>query len=400
MTLHLNLISEEEWKQSRDTPWKQRMEKSKQQAELARQQGAERITKLEKERSKGRHKIFCKIANPAAAAAMDAKIARLKSEAVAAAKQMVGRGQDRWRRIVDHEAKWINSHWVSHLQTIVVPLKKNYNGHFFYDRVKHTPHKCNVWPCRSVKRELSVSETSPIFQLFSLHSNTFTHVHTDDVKFQQLEYWKSSSIDDNIVDTIKQFNLNKYEVGPNEDVEYNNYILFSLQSTEEHFDKRLFVDVIKWSKNNKRTIVLKLHPYTDANSYIFTLLKKLKEANLLEYIKVASHLYNINTLIDQCDKVWMFNSGVALNAILRGKPTATFMNSEYNPMSLRCSSPEQADLITYPSEDLLYRYLSWFYHRYTINIGADTAVDRFTQLFDHYYRDQKSLESYMNMNWK
>jgi len=38
MTLHLNLISEEEWKQSRDTPWKQRMEKSKQQAELAKQQ--------------------------------------------------------------------------------------------------------------------------------------------------------------------------------------------------------------------------------------------------------------------------------------------------------------------------------------------------------------------------
>jgi hypothetical protein len=61
MTLHLNLISEEEWKQSRNTPH------------------AERITKLEKERSKGRHKIFCKIANP-----------RLKSEAVAGlAKSMV-----------------------------------------------------------------------------------------------------------------------------------------------------------------------------------------------------------------------------------------------------------------------------------------------------------------------
>ena len=176
MTLHLNLISEEEWKQSRDTPWKQRMEKSKQQAELARQQGAERITKLEKERSKGRHKIFCKIANPAAAAAMDAKIARLKSEAVAGLAKSMVLPKTQMSESETLEAKWANSHWVSHLQTIVVPLKKNYNGHFFYDRVKHTPHKCNVWPCRSVKRELSVSETSPIFQLFSLHSNTFTHV--------------------------------------------------------------------------------------------------------------------------------------------------------------------------------------------------------------------------------
>lgn len=302
--------------------------------------------------------------------------------------------EDEWKAVRSNgmqKTKWVNSHWITKLKLSVAPLRYSYDGLFIYNRVKHAPIK---------HRYIQTAETSPVFQLFCLHSNTFIPDYYNRPEFQYLPYWKSSSIDDNIINIFNSFELNKYSAGPKEELDFDNYILFALQSKSDQFDKQLFIDIIKWCNDNKRRIVLKLHPYTDPTNYIFPVLKDLKNQNMLNYVKIVTHEYNIDRLIEQSDKVWTFNSGVALNAILKGRPVATFWNSDYNPICARCYSPEGADRITYPDDVSLYRYLSWFYHRYTIDIGSDNVLDRFTELFDHFYRDQLTLELYMNMDWR
>jgi capsule polysaccharide modification protein KpsS len=230
--------------------------------------------------------------------------------------------------------------------------------------------------------------------------HVYSNSLTDQINHQELNYWKNSSIDNSILDCFKALELNKYVSGQNVTIDFDSYILLPLQSLDYQFDLKIFVDIVRWSKDNKRLIVLKLHPFTEVTNYIFPILKKLKSARLLDYVKVVTHEYNIDALIEKADKVWTFNSGVALTSIIKGKPTSVFWNCVYSPLCKRCYSPEEADANPYPDDDILYRYLSWFYHRSTIDIGADTASDRFTELFDHFYRDQKSLELYMNIDWK
>jgi hypothetical protein len=283
--------------------------------------------------------------------------------------------------------KWFNARWVEKLNTLVKPLANPYEGVLFYNSSRII--KTNV-------RSLTLRESSPVFQLMHLYSNSFT----DQTNYQELNYWKKSSIDNSIIERFKALDLNKYTPGQNKDIDFDSYVLVPLQSLDYQFDLKTFVDIIKWSKENKRLIVLKLHPFTEPTNYIFPILKKLKYSGLLEYVKVVTHRYNIDTLIEKSDKVWMFNSGVALNSIIRGKPTSVFWNCVYSPLCKRCYSPEEADANPYPNDDTVYKYLSWFYHRFTIDIGADTATDRFIELFNHFYRDQKSLELYMNIDWK
>jgi capsule polysaccharide modification protein KpsS len=302
--------------------------------------------------------------------------------------------EDEWKAIRSsgiQKTKWVNSHWITKLRKVVAQFKNDYDGLFLYTRVEHFPINA---------RYIQTAETSPVFQLFCLHSNTFIPSFYNRPEYEYLPYWKSSSVDDNIVNTFRSFDLNKYSVGSKHELEFDGYILFALQSKIDQFDKELFVKIIEWCNDNKKLVVLKLHPYTTPDNYIFPILRELKSQQKLGYVKIVTHEYNIDTLIDQSDKVWTFNSGVTLNSILRGKPVSTFWNCDYNPLCTRCYTPEQANLTQYPNDDLLYRYLSWFYHRYTIDIGFDIAKDRFTQLFDHFYRDNKSLESYMSMDWK
>jgi hypothetical protein len=298
--------------------------------------------------------------------------------------------EDEWKQARAksiHKEKWPASHWISTLGNIITTLRDQYSGRFEY-RADNHGSMC--------KNTLCVSETSPVFQLFCIHSDSFTN----QADFQNLTYWKHSSIDSNIFTIFNSYNLNKYETGSIHELDFDNFILFPLQSLQPNFDITTFTDIIKWSNNNKKRMLLKLHPFTEPNNYIFDILISMKNAGWLKHVKIVTHRYNINYLIDRSSSVWLFNSGVALNAIIRGKPVATFRKSRYNPLCTMVKSPEEADKVCYPNDDLLYQYLSWFYHRYTIDIGADSAISRFTELFDYYYKYNNSLESYMSKNWK
>lgn len=298
-----------------------------------------------------------------------------------------------WEQLrVTQPKKWIHSKWVTQSNNTLAKHKTLYDGNVYYDSSTRVT---------TDKNTLVFHDNTPIFYLFKVFSHSFLPSAT----FNDLPYWKKSSIDDSIVNRFKANSLNKYEGGNQLYFPNHSYTLFALQSLPPPYITRyeyidIIVRAIKWSSDNRKFVVFKAHPFMGKDHLFFKIYLKMKERGLTLYTSVIGDVHDIDQLIDSSDRVWTFNSGVALTAILRKKPVATFSNSDYNPLCARCYTIEEAAAIKYPSEDLIYRYLSWYYHKFTIDISSCDVNVRLQRLFDHFYKDSKSLESYIAMDWK
>jgi hypothetical protein len=283
--------------------------------------------------------------------------------------------------------------YVNHIETldsIIQGLSSKYNGNFVYSAFF-------LYNSQFVKsRFLTLEENSPIFQLFKTFSSDFTI----NASFRKLDYWKNSSIDENILEVFNSFNLNKYPKGAKK-LEYDDYILFALQDTQNiNFNLKTLVSIVDWSFKNKKKIVFKLHPESKTDTKIHEIFKLLTDKYPVRYYKVVNNSYDIQNLIDNANAVWSFNSGVSLNSLLKGKSTVSFMNSDLNPVCRFCKTPEEAFSVKPTNEEELMRFLSWYYHRFTIDITSKNANDRIKELFDLFYNEKKSLKHILNMDWK
>ena len=276
---------------------------------------------------------------------------------------------------------------IDSLHRIISEISLNYpNGEFVFNHD-------DMDLIKDKRLALGIKDTSPIPFLFKLYSSTFNAKGNNFVDF-----WKKSSIDNSIIEKFKKHSHHKYKSNDDFMNIDEPYILFVIQDYPS-FDFKLFIKLLKWSTENKRKIVFKTHPLTHKDftfKKYWSILEVLKLTSFCEMIDNA----DLDDLIDKSQKVWSFNSGVSLAAVLRGKPVATFSNCDYNPVAVLCSTPEQADSIKLPDEENILRFLSWFYHRFTIDMTNENAKERFTELFDLFYKEGKPLEHILNLDWK
>ena len=268
----------------------------------------------------------------------------------------------------------------------IYSLASRYTGVLcYYKYVKSKPHNSS-----SI---LEYSESSPFARLFKVSPNGYYLYN-----YENIDLWKKAQVDTDILSKYL-YHTNKYKqpatlYEPN----ISDYILFTLQANatfaKHSFNIRGLFDIVKWANNNKQHILFKLHPFTPENSHIHNTWRILQEHGYItQYTVLIGKEYNLDSLIDGSKAVWTFSSGSGFQAILKGKPVAHFFkDTDYQPIATFATSPEEASSSKVCDTDKLYQYLSWYYHKLTIDVTADNFIDRLDRRFHDVYKKGKTLD--------
>ena len=81
---------------------------------------------------------------------------------------------------------------------------------------------------------------------------------------------------------------------------------------------------------------------------------------------------NVNTdsLIPNANRVYSADSAVSLNAMLAGKPTATFHPMDLSEVVPMITEPEELDNVEPVPLSVQNQFLSWYYHKLVIDIDS------------------------------
>jgi hypothetical protein len=228
---------------------------------------------------------------------------------------------------------------------------------------------------------IEYTENTPIPHLFRMSPKRYF------LNTYQPKLWQNHDVNSTI---RSQFaSANKY--APRTEVyEFNQpYIMFALQSInfrQYYMPTRLFIELIHWAETNQRYVLFKAHPFTTPDNKIFAYWKMLQKNGVItKYAVLVDAKFNTDTLIDNAEMVWTYSSGVGLQAVLQGKPVASFTDqTDYADMYTICKSPAEAALAKVnPDVD---RFLSWYYEKLIIDVSRDDLADQITN------RIQKCVE--------
>ena len=248
--------------------------------------------------------------------------------------------------------------------------------------------------------------------------------------------WKNQTIDPNIINKYLSFKNNRYEQ-PNKTIELpEHYNLFALQLTSRKFgaydlplgkmeiekddpryspngtffgelglkgieltehdvmprDEWATRDAIRHAKETKTYTIFKAHPVASSPN-TKTWDNFIKEGILNEYcIFVDGHECNVDYLIDHADLVYSSDSAVSFSAMLKGKPTATYYNTDMSEIIPTIkTSDELVDIKTIPEEDVK-RFLSWYYHKLCFDIEQDDYEDKIERMVVRFKNGERTKE--------
>jgi hypothetical protein len=177
-----------------------------------------------------------------------------------------------------------------------------------------------------------------------------------------LHQWKECDIDH---DVTKIFGT-KYSQGSRIIDLPDKYNLFLLQDNiGPEYDHML--DAMKYAEEQKVYTVFKQHPLTEIcihNS---------------DYIIFADANCNLDHLLDNADKVFSSWSSVSLNAMLKGKPCATYDTMAFSEIVPKIDSAYQLEDIEPVNQDDLSRFLSWFTHKLCIDVSKEGFEEKIEQ---------------------
>lgn len=169
-----------------------------------------------------------------------------------------------------------------------------------------------------------------------------------------------------LMNTTKYENKNK---GTIEKHIPKNFILVACQverDTVMKFKKISTVDMIKRASEVGEQmglpVVVKRHPYGKRDAKMETIVRKNKNIFFTES--------NIRDLIERSSAVFVINSGVGFESLIRMKPVFTFGKSDYNQVTFDDYSTDQiVEQMSKPiDEDMIYRYFyQWWSNIIDIN---------------------------------
>lgn len=224
-------------------------------------------------------------------------------------------------------------------------------------------------------RYMMYAEGTPIFHFFKfVPKDYFIYTHEPD------DLWKKHAIDENILSFFSANGLNKYE-SPNESFSIHyEYILVPLQY---HYDQLEMIRMITdWARENKKHVIFKKHPFVNDRGKDFIGYFKNNFHN--DYV-VLTTAGNTNDLVRNCKMVWTDDSGVGLNALIQKKPVSYFKKTydfTYGPIAKYCKTPEEAHNNPGTDDEDLLRYLSWYYHRFIVDMKSPEAEDKIVERLD------------------
>lgn len=275
-----------------------------------------------------------------------------------------------------------NSQLIQKMNDAIYALKDKYTGCVvYYKHVKTNPHNS-----RSI---IEYSESSPFARMFKVSPSGYYLYN-----FLQDDLWRRHPIDDGVE---KHFvgNTNKYTQPSNiYNIEHGDYVLFCLQaniSTLNHpFNIRGMFDILKWSKETKTPVYFKAHPYMNEDSHLIKMWNKLNEAGYVTDItRMIGKEYQLDHLIDNSSAVWSFSSGAGFQAILKNKPVVHFYeNTDYSAIALYAKTPEEAITAKPVSDEDKLRFLSWYYHKLTLDVTAPNFLERLDERFDQVFNHE------------
>ncbi len=280
-----------------------------------------------------------------------------------------------------HGVETKNASLIHSMNEAIESLRSKYTGAVvYYKHVKTNPHNS-----RSI---IEYTESSPFARMFKVSPSGY-YIYN----FEQNDLWKRHSIDEQILNRFST-DTNKYTQPESlYEIQHEDYVLFCLQANASRlnhpFNIRGMYDILKWSKDTKTPVYFKMHPHMNEDSHLIKMWSKLDQHGLVtDLTRMVDKSYQLDHLIDNSKAVWTFSSGAGFQAILKNKPVAHFYeNTDYSAISLYAKTPEEAITAKPVSDEDKLRFLSWYYHKLTLDVTAlnflERLDERFDQVFNH-----------------
>jgi hypothetical protein len=177
-----------------------------------------------------------------------------------------------------------------------------------------------------------------------------------------LNQWKTSDIDPNITDHFGS----KYIPASNKIQLPDQYNLFLMQdSIGAEYDH--LMDAINYANDRKVYTIFKQHPLTQIT---------IPES---KYAIFADANCNLDHLLDNAERVFSSWSSVSVNAMIRGKPVASYDTTAFSEILPMINTAYELEDVQPVDQTDLKRFLSWYAHELCIDVTYSNFEERIEQ---------------------
>jgi hypothetical protein len=198
--------------------------------------------------------------------------------------------------------------------------------------------------------------------------------------------YKQVAPDENLFNNLGQAYIKGYGTKYNHNHVKNNlpdnYILFAHQGLDKvtYYTKMLGIDLLKqvsqWALDNKKHVVIRLHPTADE---IYTNQLDILKNN---YISFDFNSYIVD-LVRKCSQLWTISSACGMEAILMRKPVTIFGKTDYHPVVNNADNIDLAYKDSFSAEDYI-QFMTWYSRNLCVNIHHESAEDRiYKRMYDY-----------------
>jgi len=190
--------------------------------------------------------------------------------------------------------------------------------------------------------------------------------------------WKWHDIDSNILDQYKndkKWDTDLEDVKAKELNEFtsngNEFDLFPMQFFDS-VDMPETSDALRCALKKNRTTLFVLHPTTHEDNEKFAKIwDHLTELLIVPPSAKLVYGRDTNSIIKHSRVVYSANSAVSFNAMLEGKPAATYRITPWSEvLPLIDSAMHDLEKIKPVPEEDLKRFLSWYYNKFTLDLHS------------------------------
>jgi hypothetical protein len=205
--------------------------------------------------------------------------------------------------------------------------------------------------------------------------------------YENTDAYKTTVGDEVLFNTLSDVYSKGHGTKYNHDVKKsklpNKYILFAHQGLGKvhYYNKMsgfdLLLQVSTWAKDNKKHIVIRIHPTVDE---VYT---DELEVFKNDYTSFDYDNYIVD-LIKGCDQLWTISSACGMEAMLMNKPVTIFGMTDYHPVVNNAATIDDAFKEDFDREEYI-RYMTWYVRKLCINIHHPSASDRiYDRMYDYF----------------
>lgn len=201
----------------------------------------------------------------------------------------------------------------------------------------------------------------------------------------KLNLYKNWDIDENILSVYDDTKMNRYTQPDGifqPDREYDLFLMQQLHNGKDATlapkDEAITLDAIRYATETKTYTIFKAHPSTSVPNKVRW---DMWEDNGLisEYTKYIDNCH-LTDVIKYANRVYSANSAVSVNALVLGKPVATYRPIDVSEIVPTITTAYEMDNIFATSKEETMQFLTWYYHRLSINIDLDGFEDKIERI--------------------